>query len=101
MPTCYFCDKNDRSYFSYYCDDCALLRRLLIVYEPTKAIEILKRTLIRDQSQIDNKIENIVKETLPVIKETNNETDDEETEVENKKDLVLRNKKKIIKTFIP
>lgn len=98
MPTCYFCDKNDRSYFSYYCDDCALLRRLLIVYEPTKAIEILKRTLIRDQSQIDNKIENIVKEALPVIKKTNDETDDEE---EHKKDLVLRNKKKIIKTFIP
>ena len=92
MPTCYFCDKNDRSYFSYYCDDCALLRRLLIVYEPTKAIEILKRTLIRDQSQINNKIENIVKENLPVIKETNDDTD-EEPEVENKK--------KIIKTFIP
>tara|TARA_R110001592_G_scaffold332562_1_gene615987 strand:- start:337 stop:639 length:303 start_codon:yes stop_codon:yes gene_type:complete len=100
MPTCYFCDKNDRSYFSYYCDDCALLRRLLIVYEPTKAIEILKRTLIRDQSQINNKIENIVKENLPVIKETNDDTD-EEPEVEHKKDLVLRNKKKIIKTFIP
>lgn len=100
MPSCYFCEKNDRSYFSYYCEDCALLRRLLIVYEPTKAIEILKRTLIRDQSQIDNKIENIVKERLPIIKETNNETDDEDTEVEPKKDLVLRNKK-IIKSFIP
>lgn len=96
---CYFCEENQRPYFGYYCEECALLRRLLIVYNPSKAIEILKKTLIRDQAQIDNKIENIVNEKLPVIKETNSETDEEPEE--NKKNLVLRNKKKIIKSFIP
>ena len=95
---CYFCSKNSRSFFAYYCEDCSLLRRMLIVYDPKKSIEILKRTLIRDQNQIDNKIETILNEKLPVIQENNNETDDEQ---EPKKDLVLRNKKKIIKNFIP
>ena len=95
---CYFCSKNSRSFFAYYCDDCSLLRRMLIVYDPKKSIEILKRTLIRDQNQIDNKIETILNEKLPVIQENNNETDDEQ---EPKKDLVLRNKKKIIKNFTP
>ena len=99
MPLCYFCEKNTRPYFGYFCDECAMLRRMLIVYEPTKATEILKRTLLRDQSQIDNKIESIVREHLPVIKETNSGTDEEEPE-EPKKELKLRNKK-IIKTFIP
>jgi len=98
MPNCYFCEKNQRPYLGYYCEDCSLLRRMLIVYDPTKAIEILKRTLIRDQNQIDFKIDKIIKEKLPIIKE-NNETDEENTE--SKKDLVLRNKKKIIKTIIP
>ncbi len=98
MPNCYFCEKNQRPYLGYYCEDCSLLRRMLIVYDPTKAIEILKRTLIRDQNQIDFKIDKIIKEKLPIIKE-NNETDEEDTE--SKKDLVLRNKKKIIKTIIP
>ena len=103
MPLCYFCEKNTRPYFGYFCDECAMLRRMLIVYEPTKATEILKRTLLRDQSQIDNKIESIVREHLPVIKENNSETDEEQaeqTDEEPKKELKLRNKK-IIKTFIP
>ena len=94
---CYFCSTNSRSFFAYYCDDCSLLRRMLIVYDPSKATEILKRTLLRDQNQIDNKIDTILNEKLPVIQE-NNETDDEQ---EPKKDLVLRNKKKIIKQFTP
>jgi len=95
---CYFCSKNSRSFFAYYCDDCSLLRRMLIVYDPKKSIEILKRTLIRDQNQIDNKIETILNEKLPVINENNNETDDEIEEP--KKELRLRNKK-IIKNFTP
>ena len=94
---CYFCSKNSRSFFAYYCDDCSLLRRMLIVYDPSKATEILKRTLLRDQNQIDNKIDTILNEKLPVIQEST-ETDDEQ---EPKKDLVLRNKKKIIKQFNP
>ena len=75
---CYFCSKNSRSFFAYYCDDCSLLRRMLIVYDPSKATEILKRTLLRDQNQIDNKIDTILNEKLPVIQENNNETDDEQ-----------------------
>jgi len=92
---CYFCGERQRPLLGYFCEDCALLRRMLIIYNPTKAIDILKRTLLRDQAQIDNKIETIVKQKLPVIKEAT------ETDEELKKDLVLRNKKKIIKQFTP
>ena len=95
MPLCYFCSTQQRPYLGYFCEDCSLLRRMLIVYDPTKAIEILKRTLIRDQNQIDIKIDKILKEKLPVIKAE--ETDEEP---EPKKELVLRNKKKIIHTLI-
>lgn len=96
MPLCYFCSTQQRPYLGYFCDDCSLLRRMLIVYDPKKATDILKRTLLRDQNQIDIKIDKILKEKLPVIKEAT-ETDEDE---EPKKELKLRNKK-IVKQLIP
>ncbi len=101
MPICYFCNEQQRPYLGYFCEDCALLRRMLIVYDPRKAIEILKRTLIRDQNQIDIKIDRILKEKLPVIKEVTETDEDEQAEqTEPKKELKLRNKK-IVKQLIP
>lgn len=74
MGKCYFCEEKDRvSYFSYYCKDCAMLRRWLLTYDPKKCCDILKRTLTRDDKQIDFKISQEVKKIvlneLPTIKE--------------------------------
>ncbi len=74
VGVCYFCEEKPRvSYFNYYCKDCAMLRRWLLTYSPDKCIGILKRTLTRDDKQIDFKISQEVKkiclDQLPTIKE--------------------------------
>ena len=54
---CYFCEERDRvSYFSNWCSECANLRRMLLIYSPDKCCGILKRTLTRDNKQIEYKI---------------------------------------------
>lgn len=74
---CYFCSERERvSYFSYFCEPCAMLRRMLMIYSPDKCTEILKRTCLRDDKQIDFKINQEIKkiinneiEKLPTINE--------------------------------
>ena len=62
---CYFCAERPRvSYFSYWCDECALLRRILLVYSPVECISILKRTCLRDEKQIDYKISQEIKKII-------------------------------------
>ena len=58
-----------------------MLRRWLLTYSPDKCCQILKRTLTRDDKQIDFKItqevKKIVLNELPTIKEeSGNESDD-------------------------
>jgi len=77
---CYFCDTRDRvGYWSNWCEDCANLRRMLLLYDPKKCCDILKRTLTRDEKQIDFKvsqeIKKIVLNELPTIKEEKVEED--------------------------
>ena len=65
MTNCYFCEESPRvSYFSYYCCDCAMLRRMLLINGPKKCIDILKRTLTRDSTQIDFKINQEIKKLV-------------------------------------
>lgn len=66
MPSnCYYCEEAPRvSYFSYYCEDCAMLRRLLLINSPKKCIDILKRTLTRDDAQLDFKITQEIKKIV-------------------------------------
>tara|TARA_R110000824_G_scaffold34846_3_gene110023 strand:+ start:1756 stop:2049 length:294 start_codon:yes stop_codon:yes gene_type:complete len=55
--SCLFCQERDRvSYFSSWCLACANLRRMLLLYDPEQCTNILKRTLTRDEKQIDYKI---------------------------------------------
>lgn len=62
---CYFCSERERvSYFSYFCTDCAMLRRWLVTYDPKKCCDILKRTLTRDDKQIDYKISQEIKKIV-------------------------------------
>jgi len=69
---CYFCEEKERvSYFSYYCKDCAMLRRWMLTYSPSKCCDILKKTLTRDDKQIDFKIQQEVKKLVNNQIETN------------------------------
>ena len=54
MGKCYLCEeKPTTGYFSYYCEDCTMLRRLLLTNNPKKCIEILKRCLLRNDTHTD------------------------------------------------
>ena len=91
MGKCYFCEERERvSYFNYYCKDCAMLRRWLLTYSPIKCCEILRRTLTRDDKQIDFKIaqeqKKIMLNELTTIKEEKEENgNDSDTEYSNTK----------------
>ena len=98
MGKCYFCEERERtSYWSNWCEDCANLRRMLLLYNPKKCTDILKRTLTRDDKQIDYKINQEVKKIvlneLPTIKETNDDRLNPDAECYEKK-LRPRNNKK-------
>ncbi len=77
MGRCGFCEQNEReTFWSRYCEECALLRRLLVVYGSKKAVEILKKTCLRNDTQIECKIKEELKPKkvnfvlpLPVISE--------------------------------
>lgn len=65
MGKCYFCCERERvGYWSYWCEDCANLRRMLLIYEPEKCISILKRTLTRDDNQITYKVQQEIKKIV-------------------------------------
>ena len=65
MGLCSFCNEREReSYWKYYCKDCAMLRRMLVLHNPNKCVEILKRCLIRNEQQITNKI-NVELKNMP------------------------------------
>ena len=56
MPCSYCNEYPCDGYLSSYCEDCATLRRLLKIHDAKKCVSILKRVLIRNETQIDNKI---------------------------------------------
>jgi len=57
MGVCGFCNENEKqSYWVSWCEDCANLRRMLVLHNPSKCVSILKRCLIRNEEQITNKI---------------------------------------------
>tara|TARA_R110002110_G_scaffold10447_5_gene51354 strand:+ start:164 stop:466 length:303 start_codon:yes stop_codon:yes gene_type:complete len=99
VGTCYFCEEKPRvSYFNYYCKDCAMLRRWLLTYSPEKCCSILKRTLTRDDKQIDFKINQEIKkiclDELPTIKEEKEVDLKSSNELYNEKRTTRSNKKK-------
>jgi len=78
---CYFCQERERvGYWSYWCEDCANLRRMLLIYSPEKCIDILKRTLTRDTAQINYKVQQEIKKI--VNKEIEDKTEDDSYEAE-------------------
>ena len=86
---CYFCGERERlGYWSYWCEDCANLRRMLLIYEPEKCTSILKRTLMRDDTQIQYKVQQEVKKLV------NKEIEDKTDESYEEKPNTRSNKKK-------
>jgi len=83
MFHCNFCEERERvSYWSSWCSECANLRRMLLIYTPDKCTDILKRTLTRDEKQINFKINQEVKkivmkqiEDSPTVEESQHESD--------------------------
>ena len=71
---CYYCSERERvGYFSYWCEECAMLRRMLLINSPQKCIDILKRTLTRNSTQIDFKINQEIKKIVNKDIEKNND----------------------------
>tara|TARA_R100000541_G_scaffold30740_3_gene39675 strand:- start:178 stop:522 length:345 start_codon:yes stop_codon:yes gene_type:complete len=83
MFNCNFCEERERvSYWSSWCAECANLRRMLLIYSPDKCTDILKRTLTRDEKQINFKINQEVKKIVmkqiqetPTVEESQHESD--------------------------
>ena len=88
MGLCYYCDENEReSYWKHYCNDCAMLRRMLVLHKPKECVAILKRCLIRDKHQIDNKIKREVLVTeIKRETKTKDNTSDYNLRCKNKKE---------------
>jgi hypothetical protein len=65
MGKCYLCCEKERvGYWSYWCEDCDNLRRMLLIYTPEKCTNILKKTLIRDDNQIKYKVQQEIKKIV-------------------------------------
>ena len=96
MFTCYYCCERERvSYFSNWCADCANLRRMLLIYDPKKCTDILKRTLTRDENQITYKISQEVKKIVnESIEDKVNKIDITEDDTHIEKPTTRSNKKK-------
>ena len=82
MGICGFCNEYPTdAYWDRYCPECSMLRRMLIIHDSKKCLEILKRVLIRNPTQIDYKVQIELKKKL-----TNDITDyDKPTTRSNKK----------------
>lgn len=88
MALCYYCQEQERdSYWKHYCEDCAMLRRMLVLHKPKECVAILKRCLIRDKHQIDNKIK---REVLEIKKEVKNDTTEYNLRCKTKKEPVTK-----------
>lgn len=88
---CSFCNEYEtQSFWDKYCKNCSMLRRMLIIHNSEKCLEILKRVLIRNDIQIDHKVQMELKKK--VIKEVegndNKDYDKPTTRSKNKIDKV-------------
>lgn len=73
--TCSFCnEKETEGWLKSYCKACANLRRMLVLYDSDKCIDILNRVLLRTDAQITNKINMELKR--PVVSTIKKEVSD-------------------------
>ena len=78
---CYLCDTDARySHFSYFCEKCQRIKRMINLYGNERVVEILDFVLVRKQEQQENKIKIII--------------DEEETKLQESKRLLRSNKQR-------
>lgn len=78
---CYLCDTDARySHFSYFCENCQRIKRMINLYGNERVVEILDFVLVRKQEQQQHKIKIII--------------DEEETKLQESKRILRSNKEK-------
>ncbi len=60
MFECRIC--GETQYYQYYCEDCSIIRRILLTYGREEVKEILERVCLRNKKQMNYKINDIKKE---------------------------------------
>ena len=59
MGKCYFCETEEREHWGgYWCPQCRQIKNLGNVYGFDRVLEILKKCCIRDETQLEKKIDN-------------------------------------------
>ena len=98
MLDCKLC--SEMSLTRYICEDCNFIKDCINIYSKETVIDVIKRTLIRNDKQRTYKIDTIIKERL------NNELDDstyinkDEQAIKELKDKTHREiKKKVLEKF--
>lgn len=74
-------------YLQYYCDDCSIIRRILLTYGKAEVREILERVCLRNKKQMNYKINDIKNEKAAEEKEVGDES------YINKTEIITRSKK--------
>tara|TARA_R110000823_G_scaffold165590_1_gene297769 strand:+ start:3715 stop:3975 length:261 start_codon:yes stop_codon:yes gene_type:complete len=63
--SCYLCEK-ESVYTSWFCDDCRKVKHIMNCYGKEGVLSILNKTCLRDNKQIEYKIDKIKKEVKVV-----------------------------------
>ena len=87
MFECRIC--GETQYYQYYCEDCSIIRRILLTYGREEVKEILERVCLRNKKQMNYKINDIKKEKDEAEKV---ESNGDETYI-NKNEIMTRSKK--------
>ena len=62
---CYLCETNEaETYFGYWCVKCRRHKHLINLYGLDKVSEVLERVLVRQESKMEYKISDSIKEDL-------------------------------------
>jgi len=56
MGACYLCGADNVGYFTYYCEKCAKMKRVISLYGIDRVFEIIESVLVRTRHQQGHKI---------------------------------------------
>jgi len=95
MLSCYLCN-SETVITSYFCDDCNYIKRILQCYGREEIKNIIKKVCIRNQKQMENKIE-IIKDKIekPKKKEEKKEDKGDESYINMNSSLMKELKNKL------
>ena len=88
MLDCKLC--GETSYTRYICDDCNFIKDCINIYSKNTVIDVIQRTLIRDEKQRTYKIDSIVKERLKKELDDNSYLNKEDEILKRKNHLAIK-----------